>query len=242
MNSNTGKHKILLGLTTTRGSDWREMVRDIDRLGIKELALFPTCLSLAKKRELFKMLEATGLEEIPHVHLRDDMVEEKLDYLTSRWHTKVFNTHHDRRYDHFLKMPKYRDKIFIENLYKIDAPYIETVKKFGGICIDFSHWEDQGTIQGNFGYDKFTDLMKDYRVGCGHISSVRKESRIYRDPMTGKERPANSCHTFKEISEFEYIKKYLDYLPPIISIELENSFSEQLKVKKYLNNIISSNR
>ena len=35
--------------------------------------------------------------------------------------------------------------------------------------------------------------------------------------------------------------KYIKYLPKYISIELENSFAEQLKVKEYLDKIIKSN-
>ena len=30
--------KILLGLTTTPGSDWQEKIKEIDRLGLKEVA------------------------------------------------------------------------------------------------------------------------------------------------------------------------------------------------------------
>lgn len=36
----------------------------------------------------------------------------------------------------------------------------------------------------------------------------------------------------------DYVKKYKKYLSDIISIELENSFKEQLKVKQYLEKIL----
>jgi len=38
------KRKVLLGLTTTFGSDWRAKIKEIDKLKIQEIALFPTCL------------------------------------------------------------------------------------------------------------------------------------------------------------------------------------------------------
>lgn len=69
------KHKILLGLTTTPKSDWREKVKEIEKFGIKELALFPTFLSPDERKELYTLLEKTKIKNIPHVHLRDDMEE-----------------------------------------------------------------------------------------------------------------------------------------------------------------------
>ncbi|MDZ4384981.1 MAG: hypothetical protein U0944_01030, partial [Candidatus Moranbacteria bacterium] len=85
------ERQILLGLTTTLGSDWRMKAEEIDRLGIKELALFLTCLGSEDRRELYGLLENTSLESIPHVHLRDDMELWELDYLVEKYHTQVFN-------------------------------------------------------------------------------------------------------------------------------------------------------
>jgi hypothetical protein len=35
------------------------------------------------------------------------------------------------------------------------------------------------------------------------------------------------------------LKKYVEYLPDILGIELENSFKEQLEIKKYLEKIVN---
>ena len=87
--------KILLGLTTiTPKEEWKNKVKEIDELGIKEVALFPTCLNLEERKELYRLLENTKLERIPHVHIREEDTESwELDYLVKRYKTQVFNTH-----------------------------------------------------------------------------------------------------------------------------------------------------
>ncbi|HAV11803.1 MAG TPA: hypothetical protein DCX32_04675 [Candidatus Moranbacteria bacterium] len=42
------------------------------------------------------------------------------------------------------------------------------------------------------------------------------------------------CHYLKKNKEIDYLKKYRNYLPEYISLELENGFERQLEVKKYL--------
>jgi hypothetical protein len=64
------ERKILLGLTTTPRSDWREKIREIDELGLEEAALFPTFIHLPERKELYGLLEKTGIKKAPHVHLR----------------------------------------------------------------------------------------------------------------------------------------------------------------------------
>jgi len=53
--------KILLGLTTTPKSDWREKVREIEKFRIKEIALFPTMLEMKGRKKLYGLLERTNL-------------------------------------------------------------------------------------------------------------------------------------------------------------------------------------
>jgi len=40
------------------------------------------------------------------------------------------------------------------------------------------------------------------------------------------------------IDELDYVEKYREYLPYYISIELENSFEDQLKAKAHLERIL----
>lgn len=234
------ERKILPGLTTTPKSDWREKTQEINKLGLKEIALFPTFLEMDERKELYGLLEKTHLENIPHVHLRDDMEEWELDYYLRRWQSQVFNIHSTRAASDFLEKTSHKDIIFIENLHKIDEYYIKNVENSGGICIDFSHWQDQGKFQNNEGYDKFEGLIKKCKVGCCHISAIVPEPFEYIDPKSGKRMMVRDDHFLSDLSQLDYMKDYIRYLPQYVSMELENSFSKQLEVKEYLEKIINS--
>lgn len=215
--------KILLGLTTTPDSDWREKVKEINKLGLKEVALFPTFLKTDERKELYELLEQTELQSIPHVHIRgEDMDLEEIAYLFEKYNVEVFNTHSTQDYPMNFDYSKY--KIYLENTNSI--PPEEELKKYDGLCIDFAHWENN-IQKKNAAYDNFEDLIKRYSVGCCHISAVSRESSCAK-------------HFFNNYEEFNYLKKYLKYIPRIISLELENSFTEQLKVKEYLEKIINN--
>jgi hypothetical protein len=234
--------KILLGLTTTPRSDWREKIKEMVTFDIKEVALFPTALKSKNRKELYDLLEEIGLKSIPHVHARgQDMGPEELEYLIKKFKTEIFNLHSS---SDFKNQPEYqnsydygilKNKIYLENT--IFNPTVAELDEYAGLCIDFSHWE-------NFKLDpalkKFDDelenLAKKYKVGCAHISSVIKNPRPKSSEL---DTLTFTDHFLNDFSDLDYIKKYSEYFPDIISIELENSFEEQLKVKGYLEKIIN---
>lgn len=228
--------KILLGLTTTSLSDWREKIKEIKFYNIKEIALFPTVLPRKERKELYQLLEKSPLKEIPHVHLRNDMEIWELDYFVKKYQTKVFNIHPTKEYPLLLNYAEYVKKIYIENTE--ETPADEELEKFGGLCPDFSHWEKFSILIGSDYDQKMNHLAKNYKIGCCHISSVRnvanKITFVKKLALKGR------SHFLKKLSDLDYMKKYLDYLPEIISIELENSFKEQLKAKEYLEKIINN--
>jgi len=214
-------------------------VEEIDRLGIKELALFPTCLGLEERRELYGLLEGTGLENIPHVHLRDDMENWEFDYLIGRYGTQVFNFHPDASSVDMLNRGEYLDRMYIENLTEIDGIFLDCLEKCAGVCLDVSHWEDQGMIQKNKGYDGLENILQKNKIGCCHISAMNDHFTVWPNYITGKKIRYYSNHKLKDLSELDYVGKYVRYLPEIVSIELGNTFAEQLEIKKYLERIIN---
>jgi len=236
--SNGVKPKILLGLTTTKKSDWRGKVKEIDRLGLKEIALFPTCLKIKERRELYKLLEETKLGKIPLVHLRDDFKKWEFEYLIKKFKTKVFNTHFDRLDEEFLKNSrKYYNKIYLENNGNFSDEMIKWFKVFPSFCFDASHFEDYAFIQKLPNHKNLPKYFKKYKIGCCHISAVREEP--FFKIKEGERIAYYNSHWLRDLSELDYVKKYVKYLPPVCAIELENSLEEQLKVKKYLEKIIS---
>jgi len=236
--------KILLGLTTTSGSDWKEKVEECKKFDIKEIALFPTAINSEKRKELYGLLENSPVKSIPHVHLRDDMELWEMEYLKKIFGTQVFNIHNKNCTHNFSDFNErsggYKNKIYVENLEKSETiPDPNELEDFAGLCVDFSHWED-GIMLGEKDYDqKMREVVGKFPVGCSHISAVSEkmvETRdaafpeiIYRD---------YSKHFFENLSEFDYLKKYVQFIPELVSLELENSFEEQLKAKEYIEKII----
>lgn len=231
---------ILLGLTTTPGSNWREKVKEIDELGIKEIALFPTFLKQTERDELYHLLENSKIESIPHVHLREeDMKKDEIDYLTTRFNTKLFNLHANKIASTLIgTLPEYKETIFFENQDLTSLKEIKaSVEKAGGLCIDYSHWQNR-ILRKEEDYDPLMQhLIKNNVIGCCHISVIYKEPKEI--DWSNETEPHYSGHYMYELSDLDYMKNYLQYLPDIISLELENSFKEQLKAKKYIEEMIN---
>lgn len=228
------KKKILIGLTTI--TNWRGKVEEICRYKIKEAALFPTFLKTKEREKLYKRLEKSPLKNIPHVHLRGDMGLEELEYLIKRYHTKVFNVHADGgEFSYTLDYSKYAKMVYVENSDKV--PSLKELKKYGGLCIDFSHWEN-GALKNDKKYFDFEDKIKKFKIGCCHVSAIKKEFVKELD-IEIRGRMSYSSHLLKDYHELDYMKKYKKFLPRFISIELENPIREQIKVKKYLEKTIN---
>ena len=237
-NTKIKKHIILPGLTTTPESDWRGKVKEIDELGLKEIALFPTFLKISDRKELYALLEKTKLQRIPHVHLRDDMEEWEVDLLYEKYNTRLFNMHYNQQSIDFMLKSKYQGIIFLENLSELTDMYVDNVPKCGGMCVDVSHWNG-AVFLGTKSYAIMEDMLEKYKVGCCHISAESKEPYMYVNPKNGKETLVKDDHWLDDMAQLDYVKNYVQFLPEYVSIELENTFAEQLKVKEYLDKIIN---
>jgi sugar phosphate isomerase/epimerase len=236
-----GNRKVLLGLTTTSGSDWREKTEEIDKFRIKEVALFPTCLDSEQRKELYSLLEKTGLEQIPHVHLRDnDMSGDELEYLIKKYNTQVFNLHPKKKAYEFLERnERFREIIYIENLYRIisSEQFGEKIfEEYGvaGICLDTAHLKSEQLLFPE-NYKKRVELIEKYQIGCNHISAIVEKPYIWE----GSE--IFDTHMLTDFSELDYLKDFpKKYFSAYVSIELENSLEEQLEAKKYIEDIINN--
>lgn len=233
------KHKILLGLTTTSGSGWRGKVAECQKFNIKEIALFLTGIGFAERRELYGLLENSPVKSIPHVHLRSDMQIGELDYLTQKFQTQVFNIHPKKDvYGSVGDWDRYKQNIFVEN--STVTPEQEELERCGGICIDFSHWQDWIILEKEENVSKMEEAAQKFKIGCCHVSAVGNALIKTQDQIHPEITYENySKHTFSDLKEFDYIKNFIEYLPELISLELENSFAEQLEAKKYLTELIA---
>ena len=223
--------KFIPAIATTKGSDWREKIKEIKNLNLKEMAFFPTCLNKKERKEFYQLIEKSGLEKIPFVHLRSDMKIKELDYLIKNWKTEVFNIHTQIEYPLVYDYSKYKDIIYIENVYH---PFDKKeLKEFAGICLDFSHLENDRLLEKKRFKHNFK-ILDIYPIGCNHISAIKKTTYI---DEAGYIRCA--FHYLKNFSELDYLKKYpLKYFSPFCAIELENSILKQLKAIEYIKNLL----
>ena len=231
MTEKNKKIKILPAITTTRGSNWREKLKEADDLRLEELALFPTALDKEERKELYSLLERISIKSIPFVHLRSDMELAELDYFIKKYGTKVFNTHTEKEYPFIYDYRDHRNMVFIENVYE---PLDENeIKNFGGICLDISHLEnDRRLHKENFDHDK--EIIEKYPIGCNHVSAISEYTYV---DESGNVRCAP--HYLKSLSQLDYLKKYpLKYFSPYIAIELENSLKEQLEARDYIKKLL----
>lgn len=229
--------KLLPTITTIKEGFWRDKVREIDVLGINEAAVFPTRLNPAERQELYSLLEKTGLKKVPFVHLReDDMDDKELDYLIKRWGTEVFNAHPIQSVlsDDFF--PGLRDKIYIENAASLLTP--KFVEKFAGLCIDFSHLENDKYFRPDH-YEAVMELAKKFKIGCAHISAIYSEVMVKSLDGSTYSREHFDEHYADSSDRFNYLANYpKEMFPPIIAIELENSLAEQLVFKKHIEELL----
>jgi hypothetical protein len=223
------KHEILLGLTTTPASNWKEKCREIKTFEIKKIALFPTFLKIADRKILYGLLDEILDLEIPHVHLRaEDMEEWEMDWFEKKG-AVVYNLHPSK--DATPELEKYNKKIYIEN-HPSREILEQSFKKYAGICLDFQHWEI--AKKKNISVAEKTQYFADnFKIGCCHISALPTWKNFFKRLLNG-----TGGHYMMNLDELNYIKKYHKYFPQYLSIELENSFTEQLKVKAYLEKIL----
>lgn len=229
------KEQFLAAITTTFASDWKKQIQEIDQLSIKRLALFPTCLEKKERAEMYALLEKTGLEEIPFVHLRHDMDSSELDYLMQKFKTKVFNTHTQRQYPFEHDLSKFKKLIFVENAgFLFEAQELE---EFAGICLDFSHLEDKRLLK----LDQFKetmDFLKKYPIGCNHISAIESEPH-FDEYITDQQ--FYSRHYFEKLSYFDYLKQYpVEFFSDFVAIEVGNSLTEQLRAIDYIVKLLNN--
>ncbi len=229
--------KILPSITTYLTPDWPARIRQLDDLGIKEIALFLTAISGQDRERLYKLLIQTKLQKITHVHLRDDMQPWELDWLVDNYKTGLFNIHAKPE---FLKLlaenKKHAGKIYVENGGRIDQEFIEFLPQCFGLCIDFSHWA-VGKLFNRPGYDKFEEIVNKNKIGCSHVSAFSPQGILVQAP--DETYTSHAPHDFRTLDELGYLVQFKKYLPEYVSLELFNPLKEQLKAKEYLEKLLA---
>ncbi|MFH2114246.1 MAG: hypothetical protein ABIJ86_07055 [Spirochaetota bacterium] len=222
---------ILPGLTSTKKERIPAFLEDLEREGIQEIALFPTCMDKAERTSLYREMELLSRLRIPHVHVRSDFDEGELEYLCERFGTEAFNIHPSASTHPFGPISaRYAHKFFVENVEQL--PDKTELESLGGLCPDFSHWANAVAF-GRFGYDAaMRRLAGHYPIGCCHLSALRPG---IPNPWHGEW----DHHEYVSLADLDYLMAYSAFMPPAWgSLELENPLSQQLQARRHLESLL----
>lgn len=229
---------ILLGLTTSPASDWRDKIEEIKEFKLTEISLFSAGLNLGGRQELTKLLESTSLDSIPCVHMADDFTAVEVDYFISKYKTKIFTCHADAAgYALLNRLPKYNSLIYVENPEdgKLLADFsLATLAshQVTGLCLDLSHAASVAKTN-KAKYKALLEMSSKLPVAVNHVSGVR--SRVIFKFIN----QSKSHHQIESLTEFDYLKDLPSNLfSKYICLELDNSLLEQREVKQYLELIL----
>jgi len=208
---------ILPTITTTFGANWKGKIKEVEMFELKEVALFPTCLDKNERREMYNLLSKTNIKNIPFVHLRHDMEVGELEFFIKEYNTQIFCVHSSQEYPVPGEWIKFSSVIAIENTL---PNYFEEkeLKRFGGICLDFAHLEnDRITDLDKFNHD-FSFLSK-FPIRCNHISAIKEDFVIEED-----EKIRYDSHSFSDLSNFDYLKNILWSFFLILRFRIRESY------------------
>jgi len=216
--------KLLFGVTGDKEWQWKEKLNDLEKMEIKEAALFLERYEKNQRNKIYKALEEGSIKKFPLVHIRNDMGKEELKLLKKKYGAKYFTIHEDG-FDIMEKWRGYYKDLYLEmNTDNFVAEEVK-VKKIGGFCVDLSHFKvEMVKWSKEFEYI-FKRRNKDI-FACNHLNGY--------DPIRNKD-----MHIVKSLKDFDYLKALPEFLfGEAIAIEADNSIPEQLKFKNYLEKIL----
>lgn len=218
--------RIFVGITGRTECYWKSKLAEIEKLKIREAALFLERFDLKQRKKIYAALSVSHLKKIPMIHIKNDMERWELEWLAKKYDNPFFTIHEDG----FVHMHKWRGfykKLFLELNYNNKvAPYVN-VAKVGGFCIDLSHFKSAEERWAKE-FEYVLKRKKTARFACNHLNGYSvKQNR--------------DLHKIKSLKEFDYLTTLPHFIfSDVIGIEAENSIAEQLEFKKYLVKMLNS--
>jgi len=200
-------------------------IDEIDKLGLKEVALFLEWLLPEDRKMVYNRLKTSKIKKIPLVHLRHDMVREELKNLFSEYDVKYFTIHED----HFLVIKNWHGfykKLYLEmSTDNLVAPYVK-VEKIGGFCVDLAHYIKQLILNNNDYRYIFNHRRRKSIFVCNHLSGY--------DPQMNQD-----LHQLSRVNNFSYITNLPDFIfGTLIAIEIENPIYKQMEYIEYIKELL----
>jgi hypothetical protein len=223
--------RIFVGLTCTssrrKKEHWRDQLREINKLGIKEISFFPTTLNPSERPVVYRELEKSCVKTIKLVHIRgQDFTKKEMDYFFNRFNTRLFNCHEHEFDMLYKKFQSYRKHFVLELNYDGVIENKLEPNKMNGFCIDFSHIYS-AKERHKMEWDYMVGHLKDTKFHANHLNGYTKRRK--RD-----------LHFVTNKNQFNYLTKLPACIfSKVIGMELENTISKQLEFKKYIVKILN---
>lgn len=223
------KKEVLVGITGYREKDWKNKLREIEKLKIEKVALFLERFNKIQRNKIYQALLSSNIKEIPLVHIRHDTIKEEMKFLKKNFKSKYFTIHED----HFKFLNRWKGfykYLYIEMNMDNFVSKLVKVNKIGGFCIDLSHFKSAEEAWTK----EFEYIMKRKKTSkyfaCNHLNGYSYEKNT-------------DLHTITSLKNFNYLKTLPKFLfGKIIAIETENNIKDQLKFKKYILKILNKNK
>jgi len=220
------ENRIFFGITGEKDKDWQQKLNDLNKLRIKEAALFLETFDQSQRKKIYRALLDTGIKKIPLCHISNDMEVEELTFLESKFNTEYF-TIHERSFGFLDKWKGFEKKLYLEmNADDYISPGVE-VEKIGGFCVDLSHFKI-ALAEWTKDFD-YTYLKKEIaNFSCNHLNGYSEEKNT-------------DLHIIESLKDFDYLKTLPEFIfGNVIGLEVENDIAEQIKFKKYLVKLLDS--
>ncbi|MBU4332094.1 hypothetical protein KKD19_04390 [Patescibacteria group bacterium] len=218
----------------TWGADWRQQLRDVKKLKLREATVFLTGIDKDAHQEFYRFLKNSGIKKIPHIHLRHDFDEDEIKDLTKEYGVDYF-TIHFKTVEHYLNWNKsLKDKMCVEyNADEWEGVKIndfEFIKEIAGVCVDIGHYAAENLLNRFNTIELFKKVIDTYPVVINHLNG-----KYFVKNKDG-------CDEIKRGHLVVDIKKDFEYLDDVprklftknVYLELRNTIPEQIEIRDYL--------
>ena len=224
MNHQGTAKKIYLGITGEKNIDWQSKLEEINRLDIKEAAVFLERFKKQQRHNLYRMLLKSSIIKVPLVHLRQDAENDEIKFFIDNFRTDYFNIH-EENFRFLNKWKGYWDKLYLEMNYDSEIAKDVKVRQIGGFCVDLAHFKSavaRGSDEAHYIFLRKNKI----KFASNHLGGYSPEKK--RD-----------LHIITGLKDFEYLADLPKWVfGEVMAIEVDNSIEEQLSFKEYIIKIL----
>jgi len=220
-------NRILVGITGFRDIHWKSKLDEIERFKVSKVSLFLERFNQKQRKKIYKALLDSKIKEIPLVHIRNDMKREELIFLAKNFNSTYF-TIHENSFRYLNKWKGFYKHLFLEMDANNFVSQRVKVNKIGGFCVDLSHFK----VEARRWSEEFEYIFERRDIShyfvCNHLNGYSQKRNT-------------DLHTIRSLKDFNYLITLPKFLfGNILSLETNNSISEQLKFKNYLSRLLNN--